>query len=155
VIPLGPVFARVGSAALDGGVAGVVVVVVVTTGLVVVVVTTGFVVVVVSTALVVVVVTTGLVVVVVTTGLVVVVVMTGLLVVVVGGLVVVVDGVGAGPRAEFPVGSEGGDDVCTGSHAAPTITSANAQINTPAPRRDIARSDRTARADDRSKRRFS
>jgi len=125
-MPVGPVFARVGISALVGRVAGFVVVVVVTTGFVVVVVTGALVVVVVGGF--VVVVTTGLVVVVVTTGFVVVVVTRGFVVVVVAGART------ADPASE----SEGGGDVSTGSHAAPTITSANAQISTPAPRRVTA-----------------
>ena len=82
--------------------------------------------------LVVVVVTTGFVVVV-TTGFVVVVVTGALVVVVVGGVAAVG---GAGDfcsPAHFD--SEGGGDVSAGSHATPTITSANAQISIPAPRR--------------------
>jgi hypothetical protein len=107
-MPLGPVFARVGSTVVVGGV-------------VVVVVATGFVVVVVTGAFAVVVVTGGLVVVVVTGGFVVV--------------VVVAVGAAFGP---VEVDSGGGDDVSGGSHAAPTITSANAQISTPARRRVTA-----------------
>ncbi len=115
-MPVGPVFARVGISVLVGGVAGFVVVVVVT-GAFVVVVVGGFVVVV-------------------TTGFVVVVVATGFVVLVVTGGFVVVVVAGADARtADQASESEGGGGVSTGSHAAPTITSANAQISTPAPRR--------------------
>jgi hypothetical protein len=77
---------------------------------------------------------------------VVVVVATGFVVVVTGGFVVVVVGgfvvvvvAGAGAcTADRASDSEGGGDVSTGSHAAPTITSANAQITTPAPPRVTA-----------------
>jgi hypothetical protein len=120
VMPLGPVFARVGSTAFAGGAAGcVVVVVVVTTGFVVVVVVAG-----------------GFVVVVVAGGLVV--------VVVAGGLVVVVVGLDSsrstgGARCGRSVAeSAGGGEVSIGSQAAPRTTSAKAQISTPAERRVIA-----------------
>jgi hypothetical protein len=94
--------------------------------------------------------------VVVVVGAFVVVVVGAFVVVVVGAFVVVVGAaVGGGASAGLDVESpEGGGDGSTGSHAAPMITSANAQISTPAPRRDIAHSDRTARADDRSRRQF-
>jgi len=125
-MPVGPVFARVGICALVGAVVGFVVVVVVATGFVVVV-TGGFVVVVV-----------GGFVVVVTTGFVVVVVTGALVVVVTGGFVVVVVAGAGACTADRASDSEGGGDVSTGSHAAPTITSANAQITTPAPPRITA-----------------
>jgi len=80
----------------------------------------------------------GFVVVVVTTGLVVVAVTGALEVVVVGGFVVVVVAGAGACTADRASDSEGGGDVSTGSHAAPTITSANAQITTPAPPRVTA-----------------
>jgi hypothetical protein len=53
------------------------------------------------------------------------------------GFVVVVVGAGGG-AADQAAESEGGGGVSTGSHAAPTIMSANAQISTPARRRVTA-----------------